>query len=339
MSLRLIGFISAFFIFLLSVFTVIYKVTHKDYLESHVKMFPYFNDIKYQVNRIEIRLPNERMILLIRDDKKWFIKSADNFPASIDMIEQLYEHIEELTLIADRTKKSSHFGRIGLLNPEDSDNSKNIYGIRYTLYINDKQSVADFIIGQKLKSYISKRDVRLFVRYGSSGGAFLAESQSDFQFKMKHFISNHFGMPKFNEIMSAQLMMKNRIALSLKRVISKENAQNDIFIPTSIPIGQRLIYPQVMHDYMKAFIEDLKPINAVNLSLEKGSFDDIIMQLTLTSGRKVYISFWHTDENYYMRIRRSDLVSPHTIFLYQINQSDFQNLIQPLEKFLVDKAG
>jgi hypothetical protein len=144
-------------------------------------------------------------------------------------------------------------------------------------------------------------------------------------------------MPKIDEIISARLMSKEKSILTLHRVIEDKNAKNILFMPPSIPKGKRLIYPLVMRDYMLAFIEQLKPMAAIYLPLEK-SITDVSMLLELTNARLVKINFWHSDteDKYYMRIVRDDMQTPHNQYIYQIKNSDYDTLIQPLSKFLIE---
>ncbi len=334
--LKLFGYISSIFIIILALITASYEMLHEKNLTHTVKMYPYFDDIKPKIDKIDIRFP-QTTLSLIREKGEWFVVSSDNFPAHKEAIERLFQEIKMLELVSNKTQKNYNFSKINLLNPNPTE-TKEGEGIRFTLSVRgtDKKyskPYIDFIVGEKLKSYVNQSNVRFFTRYGTSGGAYLAQTTTDFQYSPANFLTPEFGMPKINEVISADLSINNQSILKLYRVVDNQNQNNILFMPASIPENKKLLYPLVMRDYMMAFINQLKPIDAIKISLAK-SLTDVSMTLELTQSRISKVNFWSNNYKYYMRIVTNDNRTPNNHYIYQITQSDYDMLIQPLDKFL-----
>lgn len=331
MHLRLSFYISSVFIILLAVITVFYELHDTHTLNNPVKMYPYFDDIRHKINKIDIRFPDTSMSL-VRQKENWVVATADNFPANTNMIDRLYQDIHNIELIDNKTQHSSHFFKINLLNPNQQEKI-NGEGVRISLMAADNKPYVDFIAGERLKSYANQNTIRFFTRYAVGGGAYLAQTTTDFQYKPSQFLSSEFGMPKISEIVSMNLTVKENSILKLYHIIDKTDLQKMIFMPARIPNGKKLVYPLVMRDYMMALINQLKPIDAMKVPF-KQSITDVSIALELTRGRLVKINFWHVNDAYYMRILRGDINSVHNNYIYHINKADYETLIQPLDTFL-----
>lgn len=335
MHLRILSYISSIFIIILAIITVFYALNHEKALYKPIKMFPRFADIQHSINKIDIRFPNNNLSLERKKDH-WSVTTADNFSANTTMIERLYQDIQNTYLINSKTQHSNNFAKIHLLNPTNTQKI-NGEGIRITLLTHGNKPYIDFIVGDRLKSYINQSNVRLFTRYGIGGGAYLAQTTTDFQYNPSQFLNPEFGMPKIDEIISMNLIVKDTSWLKLYRVIDNKNPKNIIFMPASMPQDKKLIYPLVMRDYMFALINQLKPIDATYLPL-KHFITDVSMALELSRGRFVKINFWHTTNGYYLRIIRDDLETPHNHYMYRIKKTDYETFIQPFDKFLIPDA-
>ncbi len=319
------------FIILLAVITVFYELSDTKIFRNPVKMYPYFDDIRHKINKIDMRFPDTSMSL-VRQKDTWVVTTADNFPANTAMIDRLYQDIRTIELIDRKTQHSSHFFKINLLNPNQQEKIDG-EGIRISLMAKDNKPYVDFIAGDRLKSYISQNNIRLFTRYGVGGGAYLAQTTTDFQYKPSQFLSSEFGMPKIPEIVSMNLTIKENSILKLYHIIDKTDLKKMTFMPAAIPHGKKLVYPFVMRDYMVALINQLKPIDAMAVPFKK-SMTDVSIALELTRGRLVKLNFWHIKNAYYMRILGGDIQSVHNKYIYRINQADYETFIQPLDKFL-----
>ena len=335
---RIISHISSGFIILLAFITIIYEVNQQETLPKIAKMYPYFNDIKSQINRIDIRFPDGSVLLEADKNGKWSVVTADNFPVDIDTLIRLYQDIENMTLVASKTQKPINFPRLNLLNPNLQENNDH-EGIRVTFFTGDgdsnKKPVIDFIVGEKLNSYANQNHIRLFTRYANNGGAYLAEATSDFNYSPSNFLTKDFGMPSLDEIVSASLRINDENVLNLYRVVDKNNPKKILFVPPRIPENKKLLYPLVMRDYMMAFVNQLRPIDAMYIPVKR-AIAQTSMVLELTKSRLVKINFWNADKGYYMRILRDDVQSPHSYYIYEITKNDYDTLIQPLDKFLTD---
>jgi hypothetical protein len=339
--LKLFGFISSIFMIILALITASYEMLHEKNMTQIVKMYPYFDEIKPKIDKIDIRFP-ETTLSIVRDNEKWLVTSSDNFPANHETIERLFQEINALELISSKTQKNYNFSKINLLNPTPTE-TKEGEGIRITLSVRgtDKKHskpYIDFIVGEKLNSYVNQSNIRFFTRYGTSGGAYLAQATTDFQYSTAHFLTSEFGMPKINEVISADLNVNNQSILKLYRVVDNQNLNNILFMPAMIPEDKKLLYPLVMGDYMMAFINQLKPIDAIKVSLAQ-SLTDISMTLELTQSRINKVNFWSNNHKYYMRIVNSDSRTPNNQYIYQITKADYDMLIQPLDKFLSPITG
>lgn len=337
MAIRsIIFYISTGFIVLLAFITAIYEATRLEDMPDQKQMFPYINNMKYEIDKIDIHYPNS-MITLQRDAyNRWVLPLSNDFPANADIIEHLYQDIEKIQLIAHKTVFEKKFPRLGLNNPV-LDKQLQGEGIRYTLYEKDNKPVVDFIVGDRLQSYKSQSNIRFFIRYASVGRAFLAEAKSDFKYYPVDFLAKDFGMPNLSEVLALQLTKDNKQILNLKRFnVNSNNTRDFSFIPIKLPPKKKLIYPAVMRDYIVALTTQLKPINAGLLPLNKPTLDASIT-FELTKSRLARINFWYntTTDQYFMRIIRDDIETPHVFYIYQIAKKDYQDLIQPLERFLV----
>jgi hypothetical protein len=330
--LRLLSYISSIFIILLAVITVFYELSETKSFRNPVKMYPYFDDIRHKINKIDIRFPNTSMSL-VRQKDAWIVTTADNFPANTAMIDRLYQDIHNLELIDSKTQHSSYFYKINLLNPNQQEKIDG-EGIRISLMAEDNKPYVDFIAGERLNSYVNQNSIRLFTRYGVGDGAFLAQTTTDFQYQPSQFLSSEFGMPKIEDIVSMNLTVKENSILKLYHIIDQKDFKKIMFMPAAIPRGKKLIYPLVMRDYMMALINQLKPIDAMTVPF-KQSITDVSIALELTRGRLVKINFWHVKNAYYMRILGGAVQSVHNNYIYHINKADYEAFIQPLDKFLI----
>ena len=334
MLLRTLSYISSGFIILLAIFTVIYELNREKILYKPTKMYPYFADIKNKIEKIDIRFP-EKIITLMKNKKEWVVVNSDNFPADTIAIDRLYHDIESLKLLSSKTQQTANFKKLSLLNPNDKETLDG-EGIRFTLFGNQKTPYVDFIVGDRLKSYASQDKIRLFTRYGTHGGVYLSEATSDFQYNTSYFLTRQFGIPPINQIISATLTVKNQQAFTLHRVVDDKDKNAILFMPNAVPKGKKLLYPLIMRDYMVAFMKQLRPVDAMYLPLEKSSADTQML-LELTNDRIVKVNFWTTNKINYMRIIRDDIETPHNFYIYRIAQKDYDTLIQPLDKFLVNE--
>jgi hypothetical protein len=334
MFLRIISYISSGFIILLAVFTVIYELKREKILYKPTKMYPYFADIKEKIEKIDVRFP-EKTITILRNKGEWIVVNADNFPADKMTIDRLYRDIENIELLSSKTQETANFKKISLLNPNDKETLQG-EGIRFTLFGNQKSPYVDFIVGDRLKSYVNPDKIRLFTRYGATGGAYLSEATSDFQYSASHFLTRQFGIPQIQEVISASLMINNQQAFKLNRIVDDKDPKAILFMPSTVPQGKKLLYPLIMRDYMVAFMQQLRPLDAMYLPMQK-SIADTQMVLELTNGRTVEIIFWTANKINYMRIIRDDIETPHNFYVYRITQNDYDTLIQPLDKFLVNE--
>jgi hypothetical protein len=248
------------------------------------------------------------------------------------MIDRLFYDIENMMLVSKKTQNHAHFKYLNLLNPTEKQTLDG-EGIRFTFYGKGKSQYADFIIGDRLKSYKNPAHIRLFTRYGTTGGAYLAQTTSDFQYSPSHFLNKNFGMPALDAVISAKLIINNEEAFKIYRVIDPSDKDAILFSPSSLPAGKKLLYPMIMRDYMVAFTKQLRPIDAMYLQLQK-SLTDTEMVLELTKGRVARITFWTVNNDYYMRIIRGDIQTSYDAYIYRIASSDYESLIQPLDKFL-----
>lgn len=333
---RFVSHISFGFIIFFALITVIYELSTHKTNHKPTKIYPYFADIKHDIEKIDIRFP-DKTLNLNRTDKGWVVTSAENFVANTQTIENLFSDIETMILITKKTQNNKDFGHLTLLNPTEHKVLDG-EGIRFTLYGKNKTPYADFIIGERLKSYTHSDNIRLFVRYGTTGGAYLAQANSDFQYRPSHFLDKNFGMPLLHEIISAELIIKKEQAFKIFRIIDKHNQSEILFSPSQIPTGKKLIYPMVMRDYMVALTQQLRPLDAMYLPLNKTT-PDTQMVLELTQGKMARITFWQVKNNSYMRIHRMNMHSNFNDYIYQIASSDYETLVQPLSRFLTDEQG
>lgn len=328
----IITYISSSFIILLALLTIIFETTEDKELDKVQPMFPYMPQISHKINRIDINYPNTSVTLYRNEYNQWLLPLSDNFPANTYIINRLLENIKNMQLIAHKTEKHENFARLNLLNP-DLEKKLGGEGIRFTLYMDNKRPHIDFIVGDQLKSFVSQTNSRFFTRFASVGRAFLAQTNSNFDYKPEDFLTNEFGMPQLNEIIGVKLTKDKNTLLNIKR-LTDNNSKEFNFIPTKIPEGKKLIYPSVMHDYMVALTQQLRPMGAMLLPQEK-PIPDATITFELTKGRLAKIHFWKVKDMYFMRIIRDDIEAPHIYYVYNIQKKDYEALIQPLKKFLI----
>ncbi|MFT6072233.1 MAG: hypothetical protein ACJARD_000002 [Alphaproteobacteria bacterium] len=331
MNIRLISYISSGFVIVFAIITIAYEFGRQKDLDHNIKMYPYMSDISHKIDKIDIRFP-DRVLTMIRKDDNWTLKTSDNFPAEVKMIEALYKHISSIELLANKTQNNKNFAHLNLLNPNYSKQIEG-EGTRITLSINGETPMIDFIAGVALESYRNLNNTRLFVRYGANGGAFLAQAASNFQYKPASFFTSKFGMPQIDEILSAKLIVQNRSILTMKRTTDPTNEGKINFLPPEIPKDKKLIYPLILRDYLMALTQKLRPVDAMALPPEK-VLSDVSMVFELTNSRLAKINFWRSDDNHYIRIIRDDLQTPHNFYIYRISKNDYETFVQPLDKFL-----
>jgi hypothetical protein len=249
-------------------------------------------------------------------------------------IDRLFSDIHAILLIANKTQDNNNFKHLNLLKPSDTEIMHG-EGTRFMLYGEEKTPYVDFIVGEKLQSYINPHNVRLFARYSTQGRAYLVQTKSDFLYKPHHFLSRDFGMPSLDDIISAHLTIKNKNAFNIYRVVDDKNKNSVSFYPQTIPKNKKLLYPTIMYDYMLAFIQKLRPVDAMRMTLKKLT-TDTQMILQLTKGRTVKMIFWTVNKNHYMQLFHSDTKTQYDAYVYRISDNDYQSFIQPLARFIVD---
>jgi|GEM_PF-4637206 len=308
-----------------------YQVGFDKDISHNKKMYPSILSNQNKIDKIDIRFPS-RLVSMERENDAWLLKTSDNFPVNEQVLQKLYQFIASIELVSRKTQKKENFSRLNLLNPSLYKNIKG-EGTRFTLYTGRDQTMYDFIIGTSLQSYKNLLNPRIFVRYGMKGGAYLAKSNRDYQYSPSDFYSNNLGMPKYDDIVSVNLQMGTRTLLELKRSNDPLNAKKTIFLPPTIPVDKKLIYPFIFNDYLKGLTQQLKPFDAMTIPKGK-AISDVLMTMNLTKNRVAQIQFWYSEDHHFIRIIRNDIEGIHDYYIYRIHKKDYDSFIQPLDAFL-----
>ena len=318
----------AVLIVIMTIATMIYEMTQEKRGVQSVQLLPYFSEQKHLIEKIEIITP-EKPIILVRKDKKWFIETEDNFPADSVVIGKLYDWIEELQTISRKTDDKEKFARVNLLNPSGREKTGEGFGTRIILRSSAKTPIVDMIMGARLNSFIMRDHIRFFMRSGFGGGAYLIEGGIPPNMTISGFMAKNIGFPAMETLRSLELYIAGRSVYRLNAV------SDNVFMPEMLPIGKRLIYPEITTDYVRAVLQKIHPISAKKLDFKAIEAEDKIV-LTHKDGKKTILNFKNIDDKaFYLMVISPDNVLAKQ-YIYEISEEDYKGVLQPFSVFITD---
>ncbi|MEM6602856.1 MAG: hypothetical protein AAF621_02295 [Pseudomonadota bacterium] len=335
MRKEILAFLISPLIVTAAIVTFIYENTVTDRDVRYQKPFKDFGKYHSAYQKIVI-LQDDLDITLRKKGKKWLITSQDNHLADTKKISRILNWISSFEIIAKKTSTPKLYPRIGLANPSPAG-EKNIEGsgTRIMIYGGQKAPLFDVIVGDILRSYKMRDKNRFFARYGNKG-AFLIESLPLPDFNRSAFFDrSQIGFPAFEDISRVTTYLSGEKQYQLKALTDKKDG-SIAFYPETIPIGKRLLYPNIGTDFVHAVLHKISPFGAAKVDYN----DDIApnhIVLTRRNGHNIMVNFRRSQNDiYYMVVLHDGLDKTGKIYAYRIPEKDYKGVLQPFSAFLTD---
>ncbi|MCH8845892.1 MAG: DUF4340 domain-containing protein [Proteobacteria bacterium] len=138
-------------------------------------LFPGLADKINDVVRIEI-VSQDHTVILQKQDKRWVIESADNYPAQFDKIKDTVISLSELKILATKTDNPELYPELGVEGLSIEGSGIKNSGSRL-LILKDESGItlASLIVGKPRKSNAGKSRPNLYVRKPDTKNALLVE--------------------------------------------------------------------------------------------------------------------------------------------------------------------
>ena len=147
--------------------------THSRAPQTKIEKEILFPELAGKINdvaHIEI-VSEDRIVILQKQDKRWVLQSADNYPAQFDKIKDTVISLSELKILATKTDNPELYPELGVEGLDTEGSASKLL----TLSDQSGTILASLIVGKPRKSSAGKSRPNLYVRKPDAKNALLVE--------------------------------------------------------------------------------------------------------------------------------------------------------------------
>jgi hypothetical protein len=252
-----------------------------------------FSDLKEKINdvaRIKIQ-GKEDSIRLVRENEKWSVQEADNYPANFGKVRQIAIALSELEIDSAKTKNPENYSKLGVEDPESDGAESRLL----TVVNGENRILVSLIVGKERLSSSSSENPGLYVRLPEQQQALLVNGDLDVSTNIVDWIDADLMNIEPKRIRQVSVTQLDGSTVSLTR-----NKDEDNFLLEDIPEGK-----EIKSEYTLNRQEDMLALLKIDgvRSEQAFSFPDesVVTSVETYDGLNVLINSISRDNKYYAK--------------------------------------
>ena len=278
--------------------------------QDTVLLLPGLEEVLEEVNLISFQSAQPKSLLTIKKEPTgWVVIEAGGYPADLNRLSGFFRDLSQLRVLERKTKKEQNHARLGV---SDSLGSP-------ARLLTIEPGDFTFIIG------INSGESGSFVRVKGNPQVYLTENIFDFELRPNSWIDPVIIDVDPEKVQRIDITSSKRPSLSVFREVDSAE-----FVLSEQPANSKLRYETIL-DGMARMLVNLRLVG-VEKRTELVLKDATETRFLLNSGEELIIKTQRIDGQHFLRVASDEKKRD---WLYEISESNFQDLNQEMEGLLL----